>query len=124
MNMTDETKFNVLKCLADKARDKAIEYENLAKVEQTKSQKYTNEAIAMLVPFGLHDIIEYEERFGYKGKTRKARMIVRSFSFWYDSGISVSGRQVNKKNQFTTTGKSFRITKDSNPFIRIIKAKE
>ena len=124
MNMSDETKFKILIGLADNARDKSIEYEKLAKEEQAKSQKYTNEAIAMLVPFGLHDIIEYEERFGYKGKTRKARMVVRSFSFWYGDTISVNGRQVDKKNEFTATSKSFRISEDSNPFIRIIKAKE
>lgn len=121
--MSDETKFNILRGLADKARDKAVEYEKLAKEEQAKSQKYTNEAIAMLVPFSLHDIIEYEERFGYKGKTRKVKMIVRSFSFWYGDSISVNGRQVNQKNEFTATSKSFRISGDSNPFIRIIKAK-
>ena len=127
MNMIDEAKFRELEELARLATERARMHEQMAKDERKEAQEKTNQAISLLAPFAIGDVVEYEERQGYRngGTIKKIRMLVRNFHFSniYD-GFGVTGWQVNKEGKETTTSKSFYITTKANPFIKVIKAKE
>ncbi len=125
--MSDETKFRELEELARLATERARMYEQMGKDARKEAQDLTNQAISLLAPFAIGDVVEYEEKQGYRngGTLKKIRMIVRNFHFSniYD-GFEVTGWQVNKEGKETATSKSFYITTKANPFIKIIKAKE
>ena len=127
MNMSDETKFRELEELARLAKERARMHEQMAKDERKEAQEKTNQAISLIAPFAIGDVVEYEERQGYRngGTLKKIRMLVVNFHFsnLYD-GYEVSGWQVNKEGKETATSKSFYITTKANPFVKIVKAKE
>lgn len=106
------------------AFDKSKEYERLAKKSFDLYIKLTNEAISMICPFGIGDIIEVVEPFGYQGKKRTMRMKVQRFMFYVD-GYSVHGRQINKAGQVSFS-KSITITGEDvkNPPVKIISKTE
>ena len=123
-NAIAEYRYKNLCKAADEALLKSRQLDDESKKQLSLFIKFTNEAVSMICPFEIGDVIEFQERFGYKEKTRTVRMKIQRFMFSHN-GYIIDGRQVNQKGELSYS-KSLAVRGDDvkNPPAKLIQKAE
>ena len=108
---------------AEAMREEARGLEERAGELRRKSRELENEAVALVVPFKVGDLIEYKTTQGiYEKKTVVRRMVIKSLHF-SDGGIVANGAQANAKGEASwrnSASASFYTDYRPDEFLRVI----